>query len=218
VVTQGERPASPFTPETFIVVGPTRDTTATRPRGPIYGSEKLSSDGLPLTDGKGRRVREIVGWKHPGKSPPCRDLSVRSDGFKWEDRYYAAGMAPAAKEELEAGFRRGLMFDPETRKFLSPAAAAKTAPTVASEALAWWRVHWSTVEPKSRKKTLRYISRPIRELVHAGAPAPAGIDEYLLLQMLLPKLLDEAIPDEHKAAAAWLREVSLPVYNVDAAI
>ncbi len=218
MATETERPATPFRPQSFIVVGPTRDTTATRPRGPIYGSEKLGSDGLPLIDRKGRRVREIVGWKHPGKSRPCWDLSIRCDGFKWEDRYYAAGIAQAAKEELEAGFRRGLMFDPETREFLSAAATAKTSPTVATEAMAWWRAHWSTVEPKSRQETLRYISRPIRELVRAGPTAPAGIDEYLLWHMLPPKPPDEAIPAEHQTTAAWLREASLPVHNVDAAM
>ena len=140
----------------FIVVGPTRDTTAARPRGPIFGPDKLGPDGQPLVDRKGRRVREIAGWKHPGKSRPCWDLSIRCDGFRWESRYYAAGIAEAAKEELEAGFRQGLMFDPGTQKFLTASNVEEAAPTVFSEAMAWWRAHWMTVEPKSRQETLRY--------------------------------------------------------------
>jgi integrase len=218
VTYQDERPAAPFRPTTFIVVGPTRDTTATRPRGPIYGSEQLGPDGRDLLDGKGRRVREVVGWKHPGKSRPCWDLSIRSDGFRWEDRYYAAGIAQSVKEELESGFRQGLIFDPGSRRFLSPTTAAQTAPTVFSEAMAWWRAHWSTVEPKSRQETLRYISRPIRELVRAAHQAPEGIDEYLLWQMLPPKPPDKEIPAEHQAPATWLREASLPISTVDTAV
>jgi integrase len=168
-------------------------------------------------DRKGRRVREILGWKHPGKSRPCWDLSIRCDGFKWQDGYYGARIAQTAKEELEAGFRRGLVFDPKTRKFLCAAAAGESAPSVATEALAWWRAHWSTVEPKTRRETLRYLSRPIRELVRPGPPAPVGVDDYLLWAMLPPKSPDEAIPARHQAVAAWLRQVSLPVDKVDAA-
>lgn len=92
------------------------------------------------------------------------------------------------------------------------------APTVYSEALSWWRAHWSTIEPKSRKETLRYIARPIRELVRRdGTPAPAGIEDYLSWQLLSPKGPDVPVPPEHVQAAAWLGEHSLGVQSVDAA-
>lgn len=208
-----DRPLTPFKPNNFVVVGPTGGTTSSRPRGPIYGPEKVGPDGQPILDRKGRQVREIVGWKHPGKSRPCWDLSVRCDGFRWEDRYYAAGLAQTAKDDLESGFRQGLLFDPDSRTFVTRIAEA--TPTVFSEAMAWWRAHWSTIEPKSRQETLRYICRPIREFVGTGARPPEGIDEYLVWQMLPPKQPGESIPAEHEAAASWLRTVSLPVDSVD---
>ena len=110
------------------------------------------------------------------------------------------------------------MFDPGSQKFLPASRDESAAPTVFSEAMAWWRAHWSTIEPKTRQETLRYISRPIRELVRTGAPAPDGIDEYLVWQMLPPKPPGEEVPVEHHMAAAWLRGVSLPVKSVDTAV
>ncbi len=212
------RPTAPFRPARCTVVGPTRRTTTTRPRGPIYGAEKLGPDGTPLRDGHGRPLREVVGWEQPGKSRVCWDVEVRCDGHRWQDRHYAAGRAQVAKEELEAGFRQGLKFDPATTRFVADAPSATAAPTVYSEALSWWRAHWSTIEPKSRKETLRYIARPIRELVrHDGTPAPAGIEDYLSWQLLPPKGLDVPVPPEHARAAAWLGEHSLAVQSVDAA-
>jgi len=163
-------------------------------------------------------VREIVGWEQPGKSRPCWDLTIYGDGFRWRDRYYAAGRAQSAREELEAGFRQGLAFDPGTVKFLPASTRLEAVATVFTEALAWWRAHWPTVEPKSRRETLRYISRPIRELVDSADGAPDAVEEYLLWQMLPPKPLDEEVPVEHQVAAAWLRKASLPVGDVDATV
>ena len=94
--------------------------------------------------------------------------------------------------QLEAGFRQGLNFDPRTKRFLQPDERSSTDPTVFSEAMAWWRAHWSTIEPKSRKETLRYICRPIVEFVRPAAAAPGGLDEYLLWQLLPPKRPDAA--------------------------
>jgi hypothetical protein len=211
------KPTAPFRPVRFTVVGPTRRTTTTRPRGPIYGAQKVGPDGSPLRDGQGRPLREIVGWQQPGKSRLCWDVEVRCDGHRWQDRHYAAERAQAAKEELEAGFRQGLNFDPATTRFVADARTATAAPTVYSEALSWWRAHWSTIEPKSRKETLRYIARPIRELVADGAGAPEGVEDYLTWQMLPPKAAAVPVPPQHARAAAWLEEYSMAIHEVDAA-
>jgi integrase len=164
----------------------------------------------------GRPVREIVGWKQPGKTIACWDLRIDCDGHRWKDRHYAAGQAQAAKELLESAFRKGHSFDPTTKRFVEPD-QLPDAPTVFSETLAWWRAHWSIVEPKSRKETLRYICRPIRELVRSGATTPGGVDAYLTWQLVPPKAPDTPVPAEHAEAAAWLKAASLPVAEADVA-
>ena len=108
-------------------------------------------------------------------------------------------------------------FDPVTKRFLQPDESSAPEPTVLSEATAWWRAHWSTIEPKSRKETLRYICRPIVELVRPTVAGPDGLNEYLLWQLLPPKRPDIQVPDQHLKAAAWLSESSLPVRHVDVA-
>jgi hypothetical protein len=217
--TEPSRPATPFTPRRFGVSGPTRSNSVTRPKGPIYGAERVGPDGQPVRDPKGRPICEVVGWKQPGKSRLCWDLRIDCDGHRWFDRHYAAGRAQAVKEELEAGFRQGLAFDPVAKRFVTPAAATGTArPTVFSEALAWWRAHWATIEPKSRKETLRYICRPITELVLPQPDPPTGVDEYLMWQMLPPKPPDAPAPPEFREAASWLAGASLPIEDVEAAV
>lgn len=217
-VSPPSRPAAPFKPATFKVIGPTRKETTTRPKGPILGPEKVGPDGQPVRDAMGRTMREVLGWSQPGKTIPCWDLRIDCDGHRWNDRHYAAGRAQGAKDLLEAGFRQGLFFDPATKRFVEPEADAEKTPTVFTETLAWWRAHWSTIEPKSRKETLRYISRPIRELVSETTTPCDGLDDYLTWQLLPPKPAGTPIPPEHTAAAAWLRSVSLPVHDVDLAI
>ena len=213
------KPTLPFRPRAFIVAGPTRLTTQTRPRGPIYGKPKVGPNGEAVLDGRGRVVREIVGWKQEGKSRVCWDLRIEADGHRWYDRHYAAGQAQAARDRLEAGFRAGWRFDPDSKRFLPPDESAGTEPTVFSEAVSWWRAHWSTIEPRSRRETLRYISRPIAELVRpdTGDP-PAGIGAYLQWQLLPPKTPDAAVPAEHLEAAEWMRAASAPIRDVDAVV
>lgn len=210
------RPEHPWKPRTFKVIGPTRGTTTSRPKGPIHGANKTGPDGQPVRDAMGRPVREIVGWKQPGKTIPCWDLRIDCDGYRWKDRHYAAGQAQAAKELLESGFRKGHYFDPAAKCFIEPDQLPE-APTVFSESLAWWRAHWSVVEPKSRKETLRYICRPIRELVRPGTTAPERLDDYLTWQLAPPKPPDTPIPAEHAQAAEWLNSASLPVTEADTA-
>ncbi len=202
------KPATPFRPRTFRVIGPVREVTTTRPKGPIYG---------PVRNTRGRPVREIVDWKQPGKARVCWDLVVVFDGHRWYDRYYAAGHAQAGKERLEAGFREGWDFDPEAKRFVEPLQRTAARPTVFSESVAWWRAHWSTIEPKSRQETLRYVCRPIRDLVREGDTAPAGVDAYLGWHLLPPKPADTPVPSEHQDAASWLTAASMPVDEVDAA-
>lgn len=215
------KPTQTFKPRTLTVMGPTRDTTTTRPKGPIYGPEKTGPDGRPLVDARGRPAKEVVGWRQPGKTRVCWDLIIECDGHRWYDRHYAAGHAQAAKELLEAGFRQGLDFDPTTKRFVEPTTSAPSPavsrPTVFSESLAWWRAHWSTVEPRSRKETLRYICRPIVDLVDKETVAPGGLEEYLSWQMLPPKGAAEIVPEEHVEAALWLAAASLPVEEADVA-
>jgi integrase len=209
-----DKPSVPFRPRSFSVTGPIRETSATRPKGPIYGADLVGPDGEALLDGHGRPVREFLGWKQPGKTRTCWDLTITCDGHRWYDRHYAAGRAQTARDELEEGFRQLLDFDPETRRFLPVDHQADDAPSVFSETISWWRSHWSTIEPKSRMETMRYIARPVIELVRPGA-APPGLQEYLTWQLLPPKPLGAPIPDEHAAAAAWLNSASLPVQDAD---
>ena len=84
-----------------------------------------------------RPVRDVVGWSQPGKTVPCWDLRIDCDGHRWKDRFYAAGLAQTAKELLESGFRKGLYFDPATKRFLEPD-QVPAAPTGFTETLAWW--------------------------------------------------------------------------------
>ena len=123
---------------------------------------------------------------------------------------------------LIAGFAKGLLFDPGSKRFLEPGQEpipeVPPEPTVFSESLAWWLTHWTTIEPKSRKETLRYICRPVTDFVRKGSKAPAGLDAYLRWQMLPPKDHDVPVPPELADAASWMREFSLPVREVDAAM
>lgn len=212
------KPTLPFRPKTFGVIGPTRQDTTSRPKGPIYGPEKLDADGQVRRDAHGRPVREVIGWKQPGKVRPCWDLIITCDGHRWYDRHYAAGHAQSAKEELGAGFRQGWEFDPAARRFVAPSERTPASPTVFTEATAWWRAHWSTIEPKSRKETLRYIARPVRELVRPGPIPPSGLEEYITWQLLPPKRPEVPVPPEHAEAAAWLRAASMPIADADVAV
>jgi hypothetical protein len=180
--------------------------------------EKLGPDGAVLLDGKGRPVREVTGFTQPGKARPCWDLLITCDGHRWFDRHYAAGQAQGAKERLEAGYRSGWEFDPARKRFVEPTRPVETRTTVFTEAAAWWRAQWSTIEPRSRKETLRYISRPIRELVHDPADEPDGIDDYLTWQLLPPKPTDEKVPPEHADAASWLIDRSMSVEDVNVSV
>ena len=211
----------PFRPKSFAVVGPRRKTTTTRPKGPKFGPQRTGPDGEPLHDSLGRPIREVVGWDQEGKTRVCWDLRIYCDGHRWFDRYYSSGQAAAAKERLLAGFASGFIFDPTVNRFVNPESemlADFNDPTVFSESLEWWRTYWGTIEPKSRKETLRYISRPIAEFVREGAAAPSGLAEYLTWQLLPPKPAGVPVPDEHRVAADWLRQASLPVRDVDAAL
>ncbi len=216
------KPTAPFTPRWFSVTGPKRATTTSRPKGPKFGPELIGANGEPLRDAQGRAVRGFLGWDQQGKTRVCWDLRIHCDGHRWFDRYYAAGQAAVAKDQLQAGYAKGLLFDPATKRFMDPASQpvsrAVVEPSVFSESLAWWRTHWTTIEPKSRKETLRYISLPILDFVLNGADAPLGLDDYLSWQMLPPKPADAPIPEEHRDAAAWLKQASLPVKAVDAAM
>jgi hypothetical protein len=218
------RPTNRFRPLTFNVAGPARATTTTRPKGPIFGPEKTGPDGAVLNDPRGRPLREILGWSQPGKSRACWDLTITCDGHEWFDRHYASGHAQAAKERLEAAFRDGWEFDPKAKRFVPPDQeppdkGLEPCPTVFTESVGWWRAHWSTIEPKSRQETLRYISRPILELMCApGGEAPAGLERYLAWQLLPPKPVGTQIPLEHQAAASWLASASLPVEDATVAI
>ncbi|MBO0692666.1 MAG: site-specific integrase, partial [Acidimicrobiaceae bacterium] len=66
--------------------------------------------------------------------------------------------------------------------------------------------------------TLRYVSRPVLELVHSDTVPPPGLDDYLTWQLVPPKAEDTPIPDEHAKAASWLRAGSLPARNVDGTV
>jgi hypothetical protein len=177
---------------------------------------RLEAVAIPRGD---MPLREIIGWSQPGKSRPCWELFIFCDGHRWRDRHYGSGHAQAAKERLEAGFRDGWRFDPRAKCFVPPDLAPEETPTVFSESVKWWRAHWSTVEPRSRKETLRYIARPMRELVRDDADEmPSGLAEYLAWQLLPPKAAKEPVPAEHKDAFAWLRAWSLPVEDADASV
>lgn len=193
------------------MTGPTRETTTTRPKGPIHGPDKIGTDGEVLRDARGRPTRDVIGWQQAGKSRVCRDLTISCDGHRWYDRYYAAGQAQTAKERLEATFRGGWEFDPGSKRFVPPAQRADSLPTVFSESVAWWRAHWSTIEPKSRRETLRYVCRSILDLVHDGTGAPADVEAFLMWQLLPPKAVDTPIPAEHQDAASWLAATSMAV-------
>ena len=212
------KPTSRFRPRTFSVVGPVRQTTTARPKGPVYGAEKVGPDGAILRDARGKPLREIVGWSQPGRSRVCWDLTITADGHRWYDRYYAAGLAQGAKESLEVAFRDGWDFDPASKRFAPPDQANESRPTVFSESLAWWRAHWSTIEPRSRKESLRYISRPVLEFVRDADDAPGGVEAYLTWQFLPPKPPDAHVPPEHREAVAWFATASMPVEEVDVAV
>ena len=216
------KPTAPFKAKSFSVIGPKRFTTTTRPKGPRFGTEKIGADGEPIRDGQGRAVREFLGWEHEAKTRVCWDLRIQGDGHRWFDRFYSSGQASAAKEKLLLGFAQGLLFDPTSKCFLDPSsvpvAESLLGPTVFSESLEWWRMHWSTIEPKSRQETLRYISRPIIEFVRTDTDAPPGLGEYLTWHLLPPKTENASVPNEHREAAAWLRQASLPVREIDAAL
>ncbi len=218
----GVRPTAPFKPVSFTVTGPRRTSTSSRPKGPKFGSEVIGADGEVVRDNQGRAVREFLGWEHEGKTRICWDLKIQSDGHRWFARYYASGQATAARDLLLAGFAKGLLFDPGSKRFLEPdqepIPEVPLEPTVFSESLAWWLTHWTTIEPKSRKETLRYICRPITDFVRQGTKSPAGLSDYLLWQMLPPKGHDVPVASEHADAAFWLRQFSLPIREVDAAI
>lgn len=123
----------------------------------------------------GRSGRSSAG-SSPAKTVACWDLRLDADGHRWYDRHYAAARAQSVKERLLDDFRvrAGFAFDPATKRFLAPGERVEAAPTVFTETLAWWRAYWSTLESRSRSETLRYISRPVIELVAPGAdPQPA---------------------------------------------
>lgn len=216
----GARPTTPFKPVAFSVTGPRRTSTTTRPRGPKFGPEVIGADGKVVRDNQGRPVREFLGWEQEGKTRICWDLKIQSDGHRWFARYYSSGQAAAERDLLIAGFAKGLLFDPDSKRFLEPGQGplpeVPPEPTVFSECLAWWLTHWTTIEPKSRKETLRYICRPIIDFVRKGSKAPAGLDAYLQWQMLPPKDDGTPIPADHLDAATWLKQFSLPVRDVDA--
>jgi integrase len=178
------------------------------------------TDGEPILDGQGRPVREFIGWEQKGKAKTCWDLRIHCDGHRWFDRHYSSGHATAAKERLVAGFAKGLPFDPVSKKFLDlpPEPVESSVPTVFTESVEWWRTHWTMIEPKSRKETLRYISRPVLDFVGTESAPPPGLAEYLRWQLLPPKASDVLIPPEYKEAAAWLCDASIPVGNLDASM
>jgi hypothetical protein len=215
------RPTTPFKPVSFSVTGPRRTSTSTRPKGPKFGAEVIGADGEVVRDNQGRAVREFLGWEQEGKTRVCWDLKIQSDGHRWFARYYSSGQAAAARDLLIAGFAKGLLFDPGSKRFLEPdqesVPEVAPEPTVFSESLAWWITHWTRIEPKSRKETLRYICRPITDFVGKGSKAPVGLDAYLQWQMLPPKG-DVPVPPQHEDAATWVRQFSLPVRDVDAAM
>lgn len=215
------KPKTPFKPGSFSVVGPIRSSTTTRPSGPRLGPDQIGADGQIIRDGQGRAIREFLGWEHEGRTRTCWDLRITCDGHRWFDRHYSAGQASAARDKLVAGFALGLTFDPGAKRFLEllvEPVSDSAEPTVFTECVEWWRTHWTTIEPKSRKETLRYISRPIVEFVSGAPDSPWALAEYLTWQLLPPKPEGTPVPEEHSEAHDWLSQASLPVQDVDAAV
>lgn len=123
----------------------------TRPDGPIYGAEGVGPDGSPLRQGR------VVGC---ARSSAGSNQAGRGCAGTWR-------------------WRQGLNFDPATSRFVADARGAVAAPTVYSEALSWWTVHWSTIEPKSRKRpsaTCPPDPRARSPRRHGGLPAGIGHD------------------------------------------
>jgi hypothetical protein len=135
-----KRATTAFRPLTFTVGRPRRNTTSTRPRGPIYGEVRTDASGQVIRDRRGRALRQLVGWKDPGRTRACWDLTITADGQRFYDRHYSAGAAQAAREALEAGFRSGWLFDPKAKMFRAPSVPGPVAPPSPSAAAALRRI------------------------------------------------------------------------------
>ena len=72
--------------------------------------------------------------------------------------------------------------------------------------------------PSPAKRPSATSRDPILEFVHNNPKAPSGLEAYLTWQLLPPKAPDVPIPPQHEESAEWLKETSLPVSEVDAAL
>lgn len=196
-------PTAPWRPTRFAVPPANRRTTSTRPRGPILGNLKLDGKGEPVLDRRGRQVREIVGWRTPGRDVPCWILTITVDGHEFRKRYPKSGHAEAARLELEADFHARLCFDPKTKCFVrSKPIVATTTATVYGEAVSYMRSKWPEWEPKTRREGAKALRRACLSCLRSGAPGPSEHN----LEWLDWILKAPAAPREHPASLEGAEE------------
>lgn len=197
--------------------------TRSRPRGRVFGDVKVDGRGRPITDPRGVPLRDVVGFETPGKQSACWDLIFKVDEHRYFRRFARAGLAEAAKLELEAGFRAGSPFDPKSKAFVAehsvPASPATRSarPTVCTEAIVYLRARWREWEPKTRREAARAAGRACRHLLRAGAPAPSPPDLAWLDRALTAPAPDAGVPARGRGGDRFWQEWSMPIAEVTAA-
>ena len=168
------KPTLPFRPRAFIVSGPTRLTTQTRPRGPVTASPRWAR----TTSWSWTVTAESCGRSSAGS----RRASPGSAGT------YASRLTATAGTTATTPPGRPKRPRTASRPASGPAgdstqipsgssnptrAPARSRPCSARPLLGGGRTV-DDQQPRSRRETLRYISRPIAELVQPERRCPAS--------------------------------------------
>ena len=209
--------AQPWRPARLVVSPPQRKTTFTRPRGPILGGPKVDERGEAVLDARGKQLRERLGWQTPGKEVPCWDLTFYVDGQEFFERCPKAGHADALKLKLEADFSDGLLFDPDTKRFVGePAPVPAPDPTVYDEAVQYMRGKWREWEPKHGREALKALRRACVEFTIPDAPQPSLTDVRWLEWILKAPVAGSDPPPEAVGGESYWLRWSTPIAGVTA--